>query len=111
MLGALLLQGKILARLAWMLAAGSRRLLARAQLTIKRFMGFWHARLMGVLSLGDAALKHAVQSIKVRSASVSPSGPGVTQSIVACLHVILEAEVVRVVNLSCACCFAAPAKC
>ena len=67
------MQGRVLTRHPRMLSAGSKRLQARAQLTVKRFMGFWRDRLMGLLSFGDAILKHAVQSAKVKSSPCLPS--------------------------------------
>ena len=96
------MQGRVLTRHPGMLAAGSKRLQARAQLTVKRFMGFCRDRLMGVLSFGNAALKHAVRSAKVKSSPVPSSGPGDMQSLVAVCMVIGAAKMVCVVNALCA---------
>ena len=83
------MQGRVLTDDPWMLAAGSKRLQARAQLTVKRFMGFWRDRLMGMLSFGDSALRHAVQSAKVSSSPVFPLGPLDIHALVARLNMAL----------------------
>ena len=82
-----------------MLDAGPKRLQARAQLTVKRFMGFWRGRLMGMLSFGDAALKHAVRSAKVTSSPVSLSGLQDALSALACLGILLGPTVLCIFRL------------
>ena len=94
------MQGRVLTRHPRMLSAGSERLQARAQLTVKRFMGFWRDRLMGLLSFGDAVLKHAVQSAKVKSSPVSLAGQQDTQALVACLDIDVRPAMVHAVIFS-----------